>query len=93
MSEEVISMHSSSFESSTPTSDNENHEYDTDLELIIDDDSDLEKRLQEAERQWKESLQQLSKAINWLLLPLLGKFLGRRFARTVWSHVASLIWQ
>lgn len=87
-------MHSGSFESSTPTTEDENHEYDSDLELLIDDeDSQLEKRLLEAERQWKESLQQLSKAINWLLLPLLGKFLGRRFARMVWSRVAGIVFQ
>ncbi|KAI0830611.1 hypothetical protein BC628DRAFT_1416146 [Trametes gibbosa] len=42
-------------------------------------DSDEEDRL--AEQEWQESLQQLQQLLAIVLLPYLGKFLGRR-----WSH-------
>ena len=42
-------------------------------------DSDEEDRL--AEQEWQESLQQLQQLFAIVLLPYLGKFLGRR-----WSH-------
>ncbi|KAI0652148.1 hypothetical protein C8Q79DRAFT_1005373 [Trametes meyenii] len=44
-------------------------------------DSDEEDRL--AEQEWQESLQQLQQLFAIVLLPYLGKFLGRR-----WSHWA-----
>ncbi|KAL1951538.1 hypothetical protein VTO73DRAFT_687 [Trametes versicolor] len=44
-------------------------------------DSDDEDRL--AEQEWQESIQQLQQLFAIVLLPYLGKFLGRR-----WSHWA-----
>ncbi|KAI0375304.1 hypothetical protein BV20DRAFT_1117696 [Pilatotrama ljubarskyi] len=44
-------------------------------------DSDEDDRL--AEQEWQESLQQLQQLVAIVLLPYLGKFLGRR-----WSHWA-----
>ncbi|KAI0639703.1 hypothetical protein C8Q77DRAFT_1152661 [Trametes polyzona] len=44
-------------------------------------DSDEEDRI--AEQEWQESLQQLQQLFAIVLLPYLGKFLGRR-----WSHWA-----
>ncbi|TFK36821.1 hypothetical protein BDQ12DRAFT_724650 [Crucibulum laeve] len=44
-------------------------------------DSDEDYRL--AEQEWQESLQQLQQLLSIVLLPFLGKWLGRR-----WSHWA-----
>ena len=51
-----------------------------------DEDTSLSNELADAQRQWEESLQQLSKLLNWVLLPLLGKYMGRRMAKTLWSR-------
>ncbi|CAI4046377.1 hypothetical protein N7582_003797 [Saccharomyces uvarum] len=51
-----------------------------------DEDTSLSNELADAQRQWEESLQQLSKLLNWVLLPLLGKYMGRRVAKTLWSR-------
>ncbi|KAI0080285.1 hypothetical protein K474DRAFT_1657997 [Panus rudis PR-1116 ss-1] len=44
-------------------------------------DSDEELRL--AQQEWEESLEQLQQLVSMVLLPYLGKWLGRR-----WSHWA-----
>lgn len=43
----------------------------------FDEDEDL----QLAQKEWEESLQQLQQLVSIVLLPFLGKYLGRR-----WSH-------
>jgi len=43
------------------------------LSLCSDDDSD-------AEREWKESLQQLELLLTMVIIPFTGKFLGRKCA-------------
>ncbi|CAI4047441.1 hypothetical protein SUVZ_12G1540 [Saccharomyces uvarum] len=53
---------------------------------LSDEDTSLSNELADAQRQWEESLQQLSKLLNWVLLPLLGKYMGRRVAKTLWSR-------
>ncbi|CAI4035033.1 hypothetical protein SMKI_12G1710 [Saccharomyces mikatae IFO 1815] len=53
---------------------------------LSDEDTSLSNELADAQRQWEESLQQLSKLLNWVLLPLMGKYLGRRMAKTLWSR-------
>ncbi|CAI1576537.1 hypothetical protein SEUBUCD646_0L01650 [Saccharomyces eubayanus] len=53
---------------------------------LSDEDTSLSNELADAQRQWEESLQQLSKLLNWVLLPLLGKYMGRRMAKTLWSR-------
>ncbi|QHS74842.1 Mim2p SPAR_L01530 [Saccharomyces paradoxus] len=53
---------------------------------LSDEDTSLSNELADAQRQWEESLQQLSKLLNWVLLPLLGKYIGRRMAKTLWSR-------
>ncbi|EDO18220.1 hypothetical protein Kpol_543p50 [Vanderwaltozyma polyspora DSM 70294] len=57
-----------------------------------DEDLLLEAQLLDAQRQWEESLQQLNKVLNWLFLPLLGKFLGRRTSRVIWKRVMNYLW-
>lgn len=41
-----------------------------------------------AQEQWEESLRQITGLVNHVLLPLLGKFLGRRTAHVAWRHFA-----
>ncbi|CAI4634545.1 BDM_1a_G0036590.mRNA.1.CDS.1 [Saccharomyces cerevisiae] len=53
---------------------------------LSDEDTSLSNELADAQRQWEESLQQLNKLLNWVLLPLLGKYIGRRMAKTLWSR-------
>lgn len=53
---------------------------------LSDEDTSLSTELADAQRQWEESLQQLNKLLNWVLLPLLGKYIGRRMAKTLWSR-------
>ena len=53
---------------------------------LSDEDTSLSNELADAQRQWEEWLQQLNKLLNWVLLPLLGKYIGRRMAKTLWSR-------
>ncbi|CCH44998.1 hypothetical protein BN7_4577 [Wickerhamomyces ciferrii] len=50
------------------------YEYDS------DDSLDDELKLINAQLQWEESLDQLKTLAGWVILPLIGKMLGRRFA-------------
>ncbi|SCV00210.1 LAME_0G08262g1_1 [Lachancea meyersii CBS 8951] len=66
-----------------------------------DDDDDLEslssldyhENLLSAQQQWQESLEQLSQVFNWVLLPLVGKYLGRRTALAAWKRVLQYVWR
>lgn len=75
--ENIISSTDHSEESASEDTD---EEYE-DLELI------------EARRQWEESLVQLNHAVNWVILPLLGKFFGRRAALWTWKWVADKLYK
>lgn len=79
--------------------------YDEDEESPLDDEegeysdyeSDLmddyyEAQLLDAQQQWEESLDQLNKVLNWILLPLVGRFLGRRIAKTIWKRAMDYFW-
>lgn len=49
----------------------------------IDDDDDYdgeEGEISDAERQWRESLQQLELLLTMVVVPYVGKYLGRKFA-------------
>lgn len=56
-----------------------------DLSSVSSYDSDEEYRL--AQREWEESLQQLQQLVSIVLLPTIGKFLGRRWA--MWGQYLS----
>ncbi|QLQ82409.1 hypothetical protein HG537_0H01710 [Torulaspora globosa] len=56
-------------------------------------DDILRSQLLDAQQQWEESLEQLSKVLNWVLLPLVGKFMGRRTAKVIWKHVMEYLWR
>lgn len=56
-------------------------------------DDYFDAQLLDAQRQWEESLEQLNKVLNWILLPLVGKFLGRRVAKTIWKQAMEYLWR
>lgn len=56
-------------------------------------DTEYDIALIEARRQWEESLVQLNQVVNWVLLPLLGKFLGRKAAMWTWKWAAGKLYQ
>ncbi|KAJ8057581.1 hypothetical protein LXG23DRAFT_54280 [Yarrowia lipolytica] len=41
----------------------------------------------DAQEQWEESLRQLEQLVSFVLIPLIGKFFGRRAAYFVWGMV------
>ena len=43
-------------------------------------DSDVEERNRLAEQEWEESMEQLRQLVSIVLLPFLGKWLGRRWS-------------
>lgn len=54
--------------------DDDDSDYDT------DDSLDDELKLINAQLQWEESLEQLKTLVGFVILPLIGKMLGRRVA-------------
>lgn len=70
--------------------EDEEEEY-SDYESDLMDDY-YEMQLLDAQKQWEESLDQLNKVLNWILLPLIGKFLGRGVAKTIWKRAMEYYW-
>lgn len=66
------------------SSDDDSAEYDDDLLF--------EAQLLDAQQQWEESLFQLNKVLNVLMLPLIGKFMGRRISVLIWKRVMDCFW-
>lgn len=67
---------------------------DYDTEYSSDEIDDIyESQLLDAQQQWDESIQQLNKVLNWVLLPIIGKFMGRRVAKTIWQRVMEQWWR
>ncbi|KAI5123778.1 hypothetical protein M0805_000367 [Coniferiporia weirii] len=52
--------------------------------------SDEELRL--AQQEWEENLQQLQLLVSVVLLPYVGKWLGRRWAHTAYARYTRLGW-
>lgn len=65
-------------EPSSPLS-NESDEYNSLPSSSVDSESEAEDG-SDAEREWKESLQQLELLLTMVLVPYLGKYFGRRCA-------------
>jgi hypothetical protein len=55
----------------------DDYDYETD---DSDESLDEELKLINAQLQWEESLMQVEKLVGWVILPLVGKLLGRRTA-------------
>ncbi|GBF64632.1 hypothetical protein TMEN_7348 [Trichophyton mentagrophytes] len=64
---------------SLPSSSGSDSFLDHDLSVDSDDESD-------AEAEWRESLQQLEMLLTMVLVPFVGKFLGRKCA--YWGKIA-----
>mgnify|MGYP003366810108 CR=1 FL=1 len=56
-------------------------------------DDIYESQLLDAQQQWDESIEQLNKVLNWVLLPIVGKFMGRRVAKAIWQRVMEHLWR
>ncbi|KAL9113753.1 MAG: hypothetical protein Q9227_002198 [Pyrenula ochraceoflavens] len=56
---------------------------DSDTDVTISG-SDVEES--DAEREWRESIQQLELLLNMVVVPLLGKMVGRKFAYWGWKR-------
>lgn len=76
---------------------NEDHEdsYETENSLETDDyDTDeiiYDNNLLNAQQHWEQSLLQLNQVLNWIILPLVGSFLGRRIAVVIWKRIGNLL--
>ncbi|KAG7700520.1 hypothetical protein KL951_000635 [Ogataea haglerorum] len=80
LSAENLALHDrddQEFESSDGSSD---YTYETDLVY------------HDPQKEWEENLVQLKTLVNFVLLPVIGKVLGRRFANYVWMKIASRIY-
>jgi len=53
-------------------------------ELTVSDEDDASES--DAEREWKESLQQLELLLSMVIVPYLGKYFGRKFAYWGWKQ-------
>ncbi|EXJ89865.1 hypothetical protein A1O3_02932 [Capronia epimyces CBS 606.96] len=71
-----------------PSNGDENDEVDS---LPSDSDSDDDTTSEDysesdAEREWKESLQQLELLLTMVIVPYMGKYFGRKFAYWGWKQ-------
>ncbi|CAH6722938.1 mitochondrial import protein 2 [[Candida] jaroonii] len=41
-----------------------------------------------AQEQWEESMKQINGLVNWIIVPLIGKILGRRVSKIIWARIA-----
>jgi len=56
----------------------------TDSDDITIDESDYEES--DADKEWKESLQQLELLLSMVIVPYMGKYFGRKFAYWGWKQ-------
>lgn len=50
--------------------------------------SDMFEPVSNTDQAFEENLKQLDAIVQLVLVPLLGKYLGRRFAHSLWSSIA-----
>ncbi|ODQ78771.1 hypothetical protein BABINDRAFT_152943 [Babjeviella inositovora NRRL Y-12698] len=61
-------------------------DYDYDSDYSDDD-------IVDAQKLWEDNLKQLNEVCFLILIPVVGKLLGRRFALNIWRIVADHIWK
>lgn len=64
---------------------------DTDLEFSSDEDyesDDTDELKLSPQEQWEESLKQINSLVSFVIFPLIGKILGRRFSHTLWKRIS-----
>ncbi|KAI9786373.1 MAG: hypothetical protein M1816_008034 [Peltula sp. TS41687] len=83
VSEPILSLLSDSPGSpASPTSSSSSDSYDSLPSSLDSTDSSSS----DAEREWKESLQQIELLLTMVLIPYLGKYFGRRCAYWGWAR-------
>lgn len=76
-------------------SDNTISDFAIDSQMLLESESEYDyysDDLLSAQQQWEQSLEQLKQVINWLLLPLIGRVLGRRTAGIIWRRFMARWW-
>ncbi|KAI9784297.1 MAG: hypothetical protein M1839_002358 [Geoglossum umbratile] len=73
-----------SFIENPSTSSNGRDDVDS-LPGSLDSDSDGSSDYSDAEREWRESLQQLELLLSMVVVPYLGKYVGRKCAYWGWA--------
>lgn len=61
----------------------------TDEEYTDDYESDSESFELSAQEHWEESMKQVEGLLSFIIFPLIGKVLGRRFSHVIWKRVAN----
>ncbi|GMM51686.1 Mim2 protein [Starmerella bacillaris] len=56
------------------------------------DSSDEELEISDAQQHWDESIAQLETAVFFVLCPLIGKMIGRKFAKSIWHRFVDWRW-
>lgn len=67
------------------------NEYITTDDEYSDDDYESESEYSyemTAQQHWEESMKQVEGLLSFIIFPILGKVLGRRFSHLVWKRVA-----
>lgn len=64
-------------------------ESETDSDDVTVSESDYEES--DAEKEWKESLQQLELLLSMVIVPYMGKYFGRKFA--YWGETRARLWR
>lgn len=68
----------------------DNLDYDSLLDLDTDSLYTTDSSYQlSAQEQWEESVRQINTLLSFIIFPLVGKLLGRRFAHYVWKNIAN----
>ena len=75
-----------SIQPDTQVTDTYDSSYDS-----YDSDSDNSDEFLTAQRQWEESMNQLSGLFTMVFFPVVGKVIGRRAAHMMWARIASRI--
>ncbi|KAL7665174.1 hypothetical protein ABC855_g2429 [[Candida] zeylanoides] len=75
-----------SIQPDTQVTDTYDSSYDS-----YDSDSDDSDEFLTAQRQWEESMNQLSGLFTMVFFPVVGKVIGRRAAHMMWARIASRI--
>ncbi|ODV83841.1 hypothetical protein CANARDRAFT_190752, partial [[Candida] arabinofermentans NRRL YB-2248] len=66
---------------SSDEEDDDDTEYTYETDIVSKD----------VQQEWEDNIVQLKTLVNFVIIPIVGKVLGRRFAKAIWSMVADMI--
>ncbi|KAI9813643.1 MAG: hypothetical protein M1827_003714 [Pycnora praestabilis] len=78
-------------DNASPGSSSDEDEIDSLPESVDSSSIDNEMEESDAEREWKESLQQIELLLTMVLVPYLGKYFGRKCA--YWGWAKYMMWK